>query len=116
MERLFLALEAQGKEPVTEDALDIYVGSIDGECAKYAQRLVHELRKLGVSADCDKMQRSVKAQMKYANKLGVKFSAIIGGDEIANGRISIKNMSLGKADDVELSPEEIAGYILKQAH
>lgn len=116
MERLFLALEAQGKEPVTEDALDIYVGSIDGECAKYAQRLVHALRKLGVSADCDKMQRSVKAQMKYANKLGVKFSAIIGGDEIANGLISIKNMSLGKADDVSLSPEEIAGYILKQAH
>lgn len=116
IERLFLALEAQGIELPECDNMDIYIGSMGAEAEKYAHKLVHDLRTLCISSDYDKMQRSVKAQMKYANKLGVKFSAVIGDDEISKGRIMIKNMALGDSAEVELSADKIADYLNKQLH
>ena len=91
--------------------MQIFVGNIGDNSAKFAQKLVHDLRLLGISADYDKLGRSVKAQMKQANKIGCKYSVIIGDDEIANGKIMLKNMALGESVEVALSADEIAKNI-----
>lgn len=111
MERLFLCLEAQGIEITDDSAMDIFVGNIGKESAFVAQRLVHDLRLLGISADYDKLDRSVKAQMKQANKLGCKYSLIIGDNEIAEGKIMLKNMALGESKEIVLDAQTIANEI-----
>ena len=64
-----------------------------GEDAKYeAFELVRKLRAAGVAADTDYMNRSVKSQMKYADKLGVRLIVVIGDDEIKKGEVTIKDM------------------------
>lgn len=111
MERLFLAMEAQKIELDDTDILDIYVGSIGEKSSMYAQRLVYELRDKGISADFDKMSRSVKAQMKYCNKIGCRYSMIIGDDETSSGKAALKNMELGESVDVDLCAEKIAEIV-----
>ena len=111
MERLFLALESQRIQIEDGTAPDIYIGNIGDNNAFVAQKLAYELRKKNISAECDKMARSVKAQMKYANKLGCAYSIIIGDDEAEKGRVMIKNMSLGESIEIELDSEKIAEYI-----
>ena len=111
MERLFLALEAQSIDIDCDDSLDIFVGSIGDESHAAAQKLVYSLRQIGISADYDKMQRSVKAQMKYANKTGCKYTMIIGSDEINSNKANLKNMALGETVEVELDADTIADAI-----
>ena len=57
----------------------------------------------GISAEKDLMNRSLKAQMKYADKIGVKYTIVIGDDEISNGKVNIKNMSSGEQKEIEIS-------------
>lgn len=111
MERLFLALEANEVEIKADLSPDIYIGNIGENNLLTAQKLVYELRQKGISADCDKMSRSVKAQMKFANKLNAKFSVIIGDDEVQKGSAMIKNMALGESAEIELSSDKILEYI-----
>ena len=111
MERLFLCMDAQGVEITDENAIDVFVGNIGAESVKYAQKLVHNLRLLGISADYDKLDRSVKAQMKQANKLGCKYSFIIGDNEIAEGKVMLKNMALGESVEVSLTADDIVKAI-----
>ncbi|MBR5506608.1 MAG: histidine--tRNA ligase [Clostridia bacterium] len=108
MERLLLTMDEQGIEIENNQKLKLYVGHIGDENSLHAQKLVSELRELGVCADRDHLGRSVKAQMKYANKLGVKYSLILGDDEVANKKAKLKNMDEGIETEVELSAEEIA--------
>ncbi len=112
MERLLLCLENQGIEIQKDEPISIFVGSIGDESAFFAQRLVHELRLMGVSADYDKLSRSVKAQMKFANKTGCKYSVIIGDSEIAEGKVMLKDMALGESKEIYLTAEAIAENIL----
>ena len=112
MERLLLTMDEQGIEIENNQKLKLYVGHIGEENSFYAQKLVAELRDLGVCADRDHLGRSVKAQMKYANKLGVKYSLILGDDEIAQKRAKLKIMDEGTETDIELSAEKIAENII----
>lgn len=113
MERLFLALESQDISIAPQNSIDIYVGNIGNENALYAQKLVYQLRKIGIGAECDKLERSLKAQMKYANKLGCAYLVIIGDDEAQSGKAMIKNMALGESVEIELDSQKIADYINK---
>ncbi len=112
MERLLLTMEEQGIEIENKQKLQLYVGHIGDENSFYAQKLVSELRDLGICADRDHLGRSVKAQMKYANKLGVKYSLILGDDEIAQKRAKLKNMDEGTETEIELSAKTIAENII----
>ena len=58
-----------------------------------------ELLADGIAASLDMMGRSLKAQMKYANKIGAMFTAVIGDDDIENGIIKIKNMQTGEVSE-----------------
>ncbi len=92
LERLLLLAEQTGGVSGAPNAPYIYIAPM-GEDAKYeAFELVRKLRAAGVAADTDYMNRSVKSQMKYADKLGVRLIVVIGDDEIKKGEVTIKDM------------------------
>lgn len=111
MERLFLALESQNINIDCKPSVDIYIGSMDDESLMFAQRLSHDLRLGGIGAEYDKMGRGVKAQMKYANKIGARYSVIIGGDELSSKKAMLKNMALGESSEIELDAQSIGNAI-----
>ena len=113
MERLLLTMQEQGIEIPDQNTICIYVGNIGDENAYIAQRLCCELRERLISCENDHMQRSVKAQLKYANKLNAEYTLIIGDDEVKNGTAKLKRMSDGEQFDVELNADSIAGICLK---
>lgn len=111
MERLLLTMEEQGIEIADETGVDIYIGNIGEDSGYFAQSLVTALREKGVSAEKDHLGKSVKAQMKYANKLGAKYSIIVGDTEIAEGKARLKNMEEGTEAEVALTADAIADLI-----
>ena len=68
---------------------DIYIGAIGDAASLVAAKLCTDLRSDGVSAQFDVAGRSVKAQMKYADKLGARFTCVIGDDDIAKGVVAV---------------------------
>lgn len=110
MERMIYFLEKEGVELEQESTPELYVGILGKEAKAAAYKIVNQLRLAGVMVETDYMDRSVKAQMKYANKIGAKNTVIIGEDEIVKGRATIKNMDTHEQTEVELS--KIAAYFL----
>ena len=86
IERLIMILEKQHGAITETPERDVYIGSMGEKGLLKAQSLTYELRKAGIQADCDTVERSVKAQMKYANKIGAKYSVILGDSELESGR------------------------------
>ncbi len=89
----------------------IFIGYIGEKGYLYSQKLAYLLRKNGVRAESETLNRSVKAQLKYANKIGAKFSVIIGDDEVANGKCKLKNMETGEAIEAEFDALVIKNII-----
>ena len=100
LERLLLVLESIGKLPENEENPEIFLANIGENADMYVQKLVLDLRKDGIAAERDYGARSLKAQMKYANKIGASFSAVIGDDDIAKGALNVKNMETGESEEV----------------
>ena len=111
IERLVLTIKNQGVENDTEVCPEVFLGAIGEGAIKIAQKTVYDLRQKGIFAEQDLCGRSVKAQMKFANKLGAKYSAVIGDDEIANNKINLKNMESGEQKEVSLTADSIFEYI-----
>jgi len=103
LERLLMVLESQGLLPESQSEVQLYISNIGEEADMFAQKLVNELRIQGVSVEKDLMNRSLKAQMKYADKIGAKYTVVIGDDEIKNGKVNIKNMTTGEQKEVLIS-------------
>lgn len=100
IERLLIVMEQTGVTVPKPQTTQIYLAGMDGECRKKAYELCCELRKNGVKAEIDYMDRSVKAQFKYADKIGAKFVAVIGGNELVEGVVNLKNMENGESEKV----------------
>ncbi len=101
--RLLMLLEAQGIELPKPAGCDIYIAPM-GENASYeAAAIVADLRAGGIGAQTDVVGRSLKAQMKYADKIGPKYTMVHGDDEIATGKAKVKNMDSGEATEMELA-------------
>ncbi len=109
LERLLLVLESLDLLPENQERPDIFIASIGNQADLFVQKLVHQLRNNGICAERDYLQRSVKAQMKYANKTGACFSCVIGDDDITNGTVALKNMESGETENVPF--DKIAAYI-----
>ena len=100
LERLILTLEGLGLMPAHDGGVKIYLASIGDKAQKEVLKLTYELRKHGISADCDCMDRSVKAQMKYADKTAAEYTAVIGDDEIEAAAAELKNMANGSVSRI----------------
>lgn len=95
LERLLLVLENTNCLKAEEESVDYYFAPLGDGAKALCREIVYSLRRKGVSAETDIMDRSVKAQMKYADKIGAKYVVVIGDDEIAKGVVSVKNMADG---------------------
>lgn len=102
LERILMTMEACESPFPQEKECVAYIGSMGEKAGAKAAALVEELRREGFWAECDVVGRSVKAQMKYANKLGAKFSAIIGESELLSGEVNLKNMADGSTAPIRL--------------
>ncbi len=100
MERLLIVMEQCGVEIPAPKTPTVYFAGMDGESRKQCFRLCAQLRGAGVLVELDQMERSIKAQFKYADKLGVKYVAVIGGSELAEGAMNVKNMATGESEKV----------------
>ncbi len=117
IERLMLLLEAQGIKLPEAKRCDLYIAPIGDNASLKAARLVQELRQSGVSAQFDIVGRSVKAQMKFANKLGARFTVVMGDDDIAANKVNVKNMDNGEVAEMSLDEfsEEFMEFVLQQS-
>lgn len=103
MERVLLALEKQGLLPKSTTDIDIFIAPLGEQAQATAFRLLSLLRESGLVADMDFMNRSLKAQMKYANKYPARFVAIIGDDEVIQNKVMLKNMQSGEQQLIDAS-------------
>ena len=111
IERLILTMEEQGIDFPNPDTPDIFIGSIGSAASTFAQALAFNLRKDGVKCEIDHLSRSVKAQMKFANKIGAKNAVIIGDNEINEKRAKIKNMENGTETECGLDAVSIKSVL-----
>ncbi|MBQ2846674.1 MAG: histidine--tRNA ligase [Clostridia bacterium] len=109
--RLLMLLEAQGIELPKPSGCDIYIAPMGENASFEAAAIVADLRAGGISAQTDVVGRSLKAQMKYADKIGAKYTMVLGDDEIAGGKAKVKNMDSGESTEMELA--EIADNFME---
>ena len=100
LERLLIVMEQTGVEIPLPKMPTVYLAGMDDECRKKAFEIATKLRRAGIIAEIDYMERSVKAQFKYADKIHAKFVAVIGGNELLEGVMNVKNMSTGESEKV----------------
>ena len=103
IERLLMCMDAAGVEIPQEDKPELFIATIGENAQKEANRLVANLRSQGISAQLDIVGRSLKAQMKYADKLGAKYSMVLGDTEVESGIADIKNMANGEKKSIKLN-------------
>lgn len=109
LERLMLTLENLGLNVGIPYAPDVYVAPICDKAKNLYIKLVNDLRIKGLNVETDLMERSVKAQMKFANKLNAKYTVLLGESELESNCASVKNMNNGETQLVNL--EEIYEFI-----
>lgn len=103
LERILMTMEACGSPFPGQPECMAFIGSMGDAAGAKAAQLVDSLRAEGFWAECDTMGRSVKAQMKFANKLGARFSAIIGDSELEAGTVKLKKMDDGTVTEIRLN-------------
>ena len=106
IERLLIVMEKTDVEIPKPQTMKVYLAGMDEACREKAFALCATLRKAGVKAEIDHMTRSVKAQFKYADKIGAQFVAVIGGNELSQGIMNVKNMQTGESEQVAFENAE----------
>lgn len=112
IERLLLALEKQGIQLPTPSGIDCFVVVQTPEAKTKAFVLVDQLRQAGISAEQDYLDRKMKAQLKQADRLEARFTAIIGESELANGTVVVKEMATGEQQEVK--QEDLVNYLTEK--
>ena len=83
--------------------LDCFLATLGDAAARQGFVLTHQLQRAGLQVDTDFEGKSLKAQMRRAGKLGARFTAILGGDELAAGRVQLRDMDAGSQVDIPLA-------------
>lgn len=112
IERLLLVMEATGVKIPEADSPVVYIAGMDSVCRKKAFELAVRLREKGVYTEIDHMERSLKAQFKYADKIGAKYVAVIGGNELETGVMNVKCMATSTSESVPFA--EAVSYFEKR--
>jgi histidyl-tRNA synthetase len=109
LERLLLALEAEGITLETEEDLDCYVVALGDEAKQKSVSILNQLRDAGIKSDKDYLDKKMKAQFKAADRFKAKFVAILGDEELSKGIINVKNMDSGEQKEVRI--EDLSTFI-----
>jgi len=110
LERLLLAIENQRIVFPEQTATDVYAIAIGDDADLVVAQFIYKLREQGLSCEKDFLERSMKAQMKAANRLGAKYTLIVGETELADKEAVIRNMETGEQQSVSF--DKIVEYIL----
>ena len=100
--RVIPAMREQGLDKVEARKPKLYIAALGDRAVVKALEITERMRRAGEYAECDIVGRSLKAQMKYANKIGAEYTLIIGDSEIDAGKAQLKNMADGAQTEVEL--------------
>lgn len=102
LERLLMVMEEQQCPFPEPPVCDLYLVSMGAAAAQRCFVLASRLREGGVAVECDIVGRSLKAQMKYADKLGARYTIVVGDTELETGVAQLKNMATGQTEDIRL--------------
>lgn len=103
LERIALILEKQGISISAEKPLDVYLVALGEAADKEISTQLFKLRQAGFSAERDYLGRKMKAQMKSADRMKARYTAILGEDELDRGEIALKSMETGEQRTVKLA-------------
>jgi len=109
LERILLTMEKQGCKFPEQASFDVFVATIGEAAAAGAFQLLDKLRKAGLAAEKDYLGRSLKAQMKYADKFKARYTVILGEDELNRGVAMVRNMTTGSQEEVAL--DKVVEYL-----
>jgi histidyl-tRNA synthetase len=99
IERLLLSLEA-GESAEVAPGLDVYVAAASEEARLPALQLAEEIRRAGLAVDLDYQRRSLRAQMREAARVGARYTALLGEDELTAGTVTLRDMGSGEQESV----------------
>jgi len=100
IERMIIAIDQQKVEWPVEKRLDIFVAKVDEKNKDTAFRLLQKIRNAGLSADMDYSEGSLKSQMRIANKIGARYTVIVGEEELSKNMVILRNMQTKKQKEV----------------
>ncbi len=101
--RLILAMQQSGAEMPGAPLPEVYIAPMGDAAKAVALTVTRSLREAGIYAECDMMSRSLKAQMKYADKIGAKRTLILGDSEIESGKAQLRTMADGSQTEIEIA-------------
>ena len=101
--RLILSMRAAGTADAPIATPKLYIAPLGKKASLLAMATCERLRQAGIYCECDLMERSLKAQMKYAAKIGAAYTLIIGDSEAESGRAQLRNMESGEQVEVEIA-------------
>ena len=102
LERILMVMDAQGIEIPNTDVCALYIATMGDDAPPQAFSLLRQVRECGTAAETDSVGRGLRAQMKYADKIGAKYSMVLGDNEIAENRAKVKNMESGEQTELAL--------------
>jgi histidyl-tRNA synthetase len=102
LDRLILFMENNGIQFGDEPKTELFIASMGEKAERYAQTMVYRLRCAGIRAEKDCCGRSLKAQMKYADKIGALYTVVLGENELETGRVALKDMKTGASEEISL--------------
>ncbi len=112
IERIFAVMEAQNIEFPEPSVPKVFISSLNDEKAKLkAFELCEKLRRVSIYAQVDVMERTVKSQMKYADKIGSLYSMVIGEEEVNSGIAKIKEMKSGKETNINIGEDFVNEFM-----
>lgn len=101
--RVIMAMEKEGLADIPVANPRLYIATLGDKAVPTAVALAERLRHEGLFVECDLVGRSLKAQMKYANKLGADYTLILGDSEIESGRAMLRDMKNSEQTEIELA-------------
>jgi histidyl-tRNA synthetase len=111
IERLLLACDAEEVFPAPKSSLDVWVIDVTG--GSHARDITYELRSHGINADRSFDSRSMRSQMRSANRSGAPIALIIGEDEVAAGNVALRSMLDNAVEQILIPRDQIAAEVLR---
>ena len=102
IERLLMVMDNQGIEIPKPESCALYIAGLGEKAQVKAYEIVNTIRQSGLCAECDVVGRGLRAQMKYADKIGARFSMVLGDNELEENLAKVKNMTTGETTEIEL--------------
>lgn len=111
LERLLMVMDKQGIEIPDFNECKLYIAAMGESANEKSFELANALRECGMEVQTDIVGRGLRAQMKYADKIGAKYSMVIGDNELEQNKASVKNMNTGKQYEISIDKDFINSFM-----